>query len=255
MNNYRQKIIRKNEDNHHNIGNNNLRIFTQIVIGGIPLGLDVLRNQLSSINKQKSINNRDDGDETRHTHLIPRDRISSNEPGNDKSHYALMGLMIDIQDRIYSNYTKANQISSYSFKKIAYLINPKSTNIRLSPFYHNWDKLVNRGRKHVDHWINIGRLEENQGRIIAQSGINKIIDQGLNYLTSNPEVQELVEIQSVSLAEEIIEELRERAFSGDNYIEEKLRLFLHKTPRSQLPPPPETIIQSVIKRRKHKKLL
>jgi hypothetical protein len=53
----------------------------------------------------------------------------------------------------------------------------------------------------------------------------------------NPEVQELVQTQSIGLAEEVVEEVRERTVSADNFVEGIVRAVLRRPSRSQLPYP------------------
>ena len=68
----------------------------------------------------------------------------------------------------------------------------------------------------------------------------QIIDEFINQLAENPELQELVTQQSLGLASEARDEVRERTVTADNIMENLVRRILRRTPRAELPePPPE----------------
>lgn len=87
-------------------------------------------------------------------------------------------------------------------------------------------------------WVEVGRAEEARSRALARVAFDKTVDQYIEYLTTNPEVQELVQTQSTGLANEVIEEVRERTVSADSLLEGMARSFLRRLPRRALPPPP-----------------
>ncbi|MBK8051175.1 MAG: hypothetical protein IPK16_31180 [Anaerolineales bacterium] len=61
-------------------------------------------------------------------------------------------------------------------------------------------------------------------------------------LNEKPEsVQNLVAGQSVSMAGEIMDEVRERTVTGDSAVEMIVRSILRRKPREVLPPPSEKI--------------
>lgn len=66
-------------------------------------------------------------------------------------------------------------------------------------------------------------------------------DEYVNYLNKNPEmVQNLLTGQSTGLANELVEEIRERTVSADNVFETIVRSILRRAQREELPePPPE----------------
>jgi hypothetical protein len=111
----------------------------------------------------------------------------------------------------------------------------------LSPFRRNFESLVQRGQDEVDRWIVIGRTEESNSRLLAQTAIIESVDEGVEYFAANPEVQNLVQTQSISLAGELITEVRERSVSADTFLEGLVRMMFRKSPRSELPPPPPQI--------------
>jgi hypothetical protein len=109
-----------------------------------------------------------------------------------------------------------------------------------------YDGLVLRGQKEVDRWVETGRTEDARSRSLAQSALDGSVDQSITFLTENEGVQELIQSQGVSLASEVVEEVRERAVSADNFFEGVIRAMFRRQPRSALPdPPPEVKEQAV----------
>lgn len=113
-----------------------------------------------------------------------------------------------------------------------------------------------RGAGSLEGLIRRGRYEEQFGRNLtrrlAGAPINDIVDylaenphvarlveEQLEELRKNPEpVRELVQGQSVSMATEAVDELREQGVTADNLLENVVRRVLRRPARSSLPPPP-----------------
>ena len=75
---------------------------------------------------------------------------------------------------------------------------------------------------------------------MASFTYDEIVDEFINRLADNPEVQELVAQQSLSLAAGVRDEVRERTVTSDNVLEDIARRILRREPRPELPePPPE----------------
>jgi 16S rRNA A1518/A1519 N6-dimethyltransferase RsmA/KsgA/DIM1 with predicted DNA glycosylase/AP lyase activity len=72
------------------------------------------------------------------------------------------------------------------------------------------------------------------------------VDGYIDYLTTNPEVQELVQLQSTSLATEVVEEVRERSVSADTFLEGIARSLLRRVPRAFLPEPPPEVRSAAV---------
>jgi hypothetical protein len=68
----------------------------------------------------------------------------------------------------------------------------------------------------------------------------EIVDEFITKLADNPELQELVAQQSISLAAGVRDEVRERTVTSDNVLEDIARRILRRQPRPELAePPPE----------------
>ncbi len=112
------------------------------------------------------------------------------------------------------------------------------------------------GAATLEQFIQRGRYEEQFGRRLSRrlvgAPINDIVDylaknphvarlveEQLTELRKNPEpVRELVQGQSVGMATEVVDELREQGVTADNLLEGVVRRVLRRTSRDKLPPPP-----------------
>ncbi len=112
------------------------------------------------------------------------------------------------------------------------------------------------GEAVVESWIARGRYEERLGRHLSRQLAGRPINEIVDYLAENPHVyklveeqlerlrenpepvRELVQNQSVSMAAEAVDELREQGVTADNLIEGFVRRVLRRPAREELPPPP-----------------
>jgi hypothetical protein len=75
---------------------------------------------------------------------------------------------------------------------------------------------------------------------LASRTYGEIIDEFINRLSENPELQALITEQSLGVASEMRDEVRERTVTADNLMEGLVRRVLRRSPRAELPgPPPE----------------
>ena len=73
---------------------------------------------------------------------------------------------------------------------------------------------------------------------MVQAAVSDTMETSIEYIAEKPEIQELIQSQSTGLANEIVEEIRERTVSADTLAENILRSFLRLTPRSEISGPP-----------------
>lgn len=83
----------------------------------------------------------------------------------------------------------------------------------------------------VTHIVRTPAMEEAVKYLVGTKAMNEAIDT----LSKSPALVELVTTQSTSVAVEIVEEVRERAVSGDKLAEGIVRRLLRRPPRSTLP--------------------
>lgn len=163
------------------------------------------------------------------------------EKSGDMLRYAAIGMLFDIQEQTNQNLKILKRGSKILLRLTEGVLSPLSTSSLLNPFRKKLNSLVVRGENEVNRWINIGRAEESHSRNLALKVQDDFINGWIKYLTGNEEIVGLVEMQSASLATEVVEEIRERTVSADSYLEGITRAMLHRVPRPALPEPPPQI--------------
>jgi hypothetical protein len=115
----------------------------------------------------------------------------------------------------------------------------------LSPARGPFERLVERGQAQVQHWRDLGRAEEARSRTLIQNVAEQAIDTTVDTVSSDPRtkkiVQDIIQQQSLGMADEAIEEVRERTVTGDMLLERPVRSILRRRPRESVPASAEII--------------
>jgi hypothetical protein len=224
----------------------------RLLIGGVLLGIDELNASLGNwgaeISSPKSGNADYPSSKSSKSEEfdIPSNTSISQSDEYDNSNivrYALIGLAFDIQERVQSGLKTVDQTTRSISNVATPIIDPISNSRLVKPFRRRYDELVLRGKQEVDRWVDAGLAEDTRSRQFAQTALEKSVDKSIDYLTTNEEIKELIETQSVSLAGEVVEEIRERAVSADILLERIVRMLLRLTPRTELPAPPTEVME------------
>jgi hypothetical protein len=103
------------------------------------------------------------------------------------------------------------------------------------PLRRRLDRMADRGEGQLMRWIERGYAEEPLSRNIARLGVQEITDEFINQLAENEEVKTLVQDQSMGLATEAVDQVRERTFSADTLVERIARAVTRRNPRLEPP--------------------
>jgi hypothetical protein len=167
-------------------------------------------------------------------------RLPAADQPTDVLRHALIGLLFETQSRFIARRVspaKPDPLESMA----APLVKALQQNPMLDPLREPFDQMVRRGQSEVNRWISRGRLEEYHSRQLIQTAVTDSFEASVHTVVDNEEVRALVQAQGEDLASEVVEEVRERAVSLDTYIERFIRLRLGRTPREDLPDPPESV--------------
>lgn len=85
------------------------------------------------------------------------------------------------------------------------------------------------------YWVRVGQLEEGFSRGVSRRAFDALVDDVITVLADNPELQELVQQQSIGLATEVVDNVREVTVTADTIVEDIVRRILRRTPRRDLP--------------------
>ncbi|GAB4405032.1 MAG: hypothetical protein OHK0052_27280 [Anaerolineales bacterium] len=224
-----------------------LRSLTRLVVGGALLGLERLQNNLDDWEQDPLVVDETRPRDAASLAALPDSRKPPLNPLGDaaplpKERAALVGLLFEVEDHLQDSLAFGSRMLNLVGRVVQPLARPALEN--------KWiNRLAARGEAEVARWQARGSLESAAGKQLAQTALENTVDAYIVSLTNNPEVRELVQTQSTSLANEAIEEVRERAVSADKLLEGMLRSLLRRTPRKFLPPPPVEVRESATKLR------
>jgi hypothetical protein len=213
-----------------------LRSLTRLVLGSVELGMEVFFDQLERWEEMSEKSS-------------PQDQPSDHTPADQptpgvQARQAMIGWTFDAQERLLGPLLQERRFRHLLLGLANPLISPLHTVYQsplFTPLWQTVDRFAERGEQELARWIASGQQEEQHSRQLARVALDQTIDQTFRYLTENPEVTELVETQSTSLANELVEEVRERSVSADTLLEGMARSLLHRPARAELPGSPEAV--------------
>jgi hypothetical protein len=153
----------------------------------------------------------------------------------DLMRYALIGFIFESEDTGRVVLRKLLKVPG-AVARTAVRPTKSVANSRLTgPIRRRIERMADRGEEQLIRWIERGRDEEPLSRNLARLGVQEITDEFINQLAENEELKGLVQEQSVGLAGEAVEQVRERTFSADTLVERIARAVTRRSPR--LAPP------------------
>lgn len=236
-----------------------LRLFSRLVIGSISLGFEELNTHLvhwndqqmkSTENSEVLISNKMKEIQDKDLSIIQTTYRTSNYSPSETS-FAIIGMVIDTQNRIQSGVDRLLRIGKLINQVTIPFTKPLNRRLLPKSLRSGFDKLVNRGENELQLWVMTGRNEYIESRRFTQIAMNSAFNESMDGLAQNPEVRELIQSQGVSLAGELVEEIRERTVSADYFLETVARRLLRRKPRAEIPPPSDAVIRSASLRRNY----
>ena len=200
-----------------------LQAFTRFVVGGALEGMDEFSQRLELW--EAYIRNE--------MPEITSDLSEASE--RDLIRYGLIGFIFESEEtgrRILKSLLKVpGGVVRTAVRPTKSVANSRFT----GPLRRRLDRMADRGEGQLMRWVERGHAEEPLSRNIARLGIQEITDEFINQLAQNEEVKTLVQDQSMGLATEAVDQVRERTFSADTLVERIARAVTRRSPRLEPP--------------------
>lgn len=219
-----------------------LRSLTRLVIGGMLVGMDRLFTNLDEWERQQA------EEESQDLVVIEAPETAGEQEPPHLEH-ALVGMVFEAQDSLLAGVEKVDSLAQAVIRLSAPWLRPIQRSWPVRSLTRQVDRLAERGEAQVMRWAERGQVEARQSRRLAETAITESVESGIEHLTTNPEVQELVQTQSTGLANEVLEEIRERTVSADSFLEGIARQVMKRTPRQQLPEPSNEVLERAARSR------
>jgi hypothetical protein len=164
----------------------------------------------------------------------------------NRQRHTLIGLLFETPEAISSGLAKVSHASGTAAGLVGKVLGPFANSRLARPVKRRYDRLVARGESTLERWTERGRVEEQVSRALAEQAVAELVDEVMaeviTQLAQKPEVRELLQQQSVSLAGEVVGEVRQRTASTDAILERVARAMLRRSPHEAVVelPTPET---------------
>jgi hypothetical protein len=176
------------------------RMLMRMALGSVVLGREELNNRFQA--KQSET----------HIPAMELNRVAPIESDSDRARYAVVGAIANSSEALRKSISNLGQASDRSYGRLTRAIRPVTNSRLLKPFRRRYQRFLDHGDEVVSAWIATGRKEEYLGRELAQQSAIEAIEETLDYLAISPEMDELMETQSMDLVDDIlIDNIREGA--------------------------------------------
>ena len=207
-----------------------LRALTSLLVGGAIEGTSQLATRLQKYQEAIRQEAAEFGEEA---DVIDEDELV-------RLRYAVVGLIFDAQATFRRNVSLWAKLADRSTRVTNRVTQPVTNSFLFNPVRRRYEDLIRRGEESLARWIEDGRIEEPPSRQLASRTYVEIVDEFIDRLAQNPQLQAVITKQSISVASDMRDEVRERTVTADNLMEGLVRRILRRTPRAELPePPPE----------------
>lgn len=143
--------------------------------------------------------------------------------------YTLVGLLFQALDSGYKSLSLLDKVSSQAYTIFSHMFAPLTKSRLWQPVQGRYDFYGEKGESIVNSWTSIGRREEQLSRaLVRQQAYDEIVNDVIDYLAQKPEVRDLVQQQSVGMAGELVDDLRERSSEFDSLLEERVNALLRR---------------------------
>jgi hypothetical protein len=173
---------------------------------------------------------------------IPPEPFQAASPTSAQFRYALVGLIFETHDQVRKGTSHLGRLVNASARAFLRTARPVTSSRALQPLHNQYDEWVAKGETAVNQWIERGRAEEPQSRLIARAALGRTIDEVIEHLAENPEVRELIQSQGTTIAGEMVDGVRARTVTADYLLERLARGLLKRPPREQLPAPASEVM-------------
>jgi hypothetical protein len=201
-----------------------LRMATRLLLGAVLIGTDELVRHFGA---QQQLYR--PTPEERH-------RLRASETESDRRRYAAIGLLVETAATAHHLAASFGILADRAYRLFSRPLQPLLGSRLVQPARRRFDRLVAHGEEVTRRWIETGRAEEQLSRTLAQEVGIETIEGTLDYLARSPEMDQLVQEQSLDLVEGIVDEAQEQVISTRAFIVEWLRAnLLRRSRKTSIP--------------------
>ena len=223
-----------------------VRALTRLSVGLTIIALEAVADQLQQAEQETVLKTPPKPAPTKEVvvEVVDGKPILGHRPARSSRH-ALIGFVFDAQARLSEGVNQLQEVGQEVESRVSRVLAPVTSSRAFAPVRRRYDTVVRRATAQIYRWEELGRTEEAYSRELADNTSEKLINTTLNYVNQSPQVQEFIQeiisAQSMGMAGEAIEEVRERTVTGDILLERVVRSIFRRRPRESLPLPPTAV--------------
>jgi hypothetical protein len=127
--------------------------------------------------------------------------------------------MLQAPGSVQKGLSGLGRLANGVFEIISAAVRPVSNSRLAKPLHTQFETLVQRGEQIVAEWVDAGRSGELVSRDMVQDTAEDVVDDLVELLANRPELRELIQQQSIGLAQEFSGELQSRSAAADSLLE------------------------------------
>jgi hypothetical protein len=188
------------------------RTVVYIALGGLLYGID----EVHKISKE----NESILDTFEYEAEFSRDEIAVDSlPEDQQARYAAIGMMVRTADGIHRSAKKIERLLGSTSLMVGKMLSPLTGSRVMRPVRDGFENLVEKGEIVLEDWIEIGMKSDKASRQIAKQTVDQATGSVILMVADKPEVQDLIQQQSVGMFQDISENLQGRTAAADTLLE------------------------------------
>lgn len=169
--------------------------------------------------------------------LLP---VAGEQNSTDVLRHALIGLIFDGEERLRQNLSWWGDQVMHTAGMAAAVTRPVTESWLMAPLRQPLRSLTRQTQAEMARLIHRGRIEEAISRVMTTELTDEMVSVVLAYLADKPEVRRLIQEQGMSMAEEVVDEVRNQSVAADNLLDSFVNRLFNRAPRPPSPPPVST---------------
>jgi len=182
-------------------------VLLHLAVGAALLGINEVKNRLQD--KQTMV---ETSSQTEEPLILPDDE-------QDELRYALIGLILSTPKILNRGASRVSQAANAGLTRVSVLLRPVTSSRAFRPINDRFDQMVARGEHIVYDWMEAGRRGEKTSQAMLQETTDEVVGDVVNMLAKRPEITELVQQQSIGMAEDLTDQLQGRTAAADTILE------------------------------------
>jgi hypothetical protein len=191
-------------------GNRIFRTAILITLGGVLAGID----RLSKIAQEENsdIDNVEEGFDLSTS-------LADSVPENKRTRYLIIGGIVRSSQAVYKLTSQTIQSASDIAHSMTDFLSPVTNSWLFRPIANRWQGIKENSQDIVEEWIEEGIRSEKSSLDLVHRTADRTAGDLIHMVAERPEVQDLVQQQSVGMVQEVTDELQGRTAAADSLLE------------------------------------